>query len=193
MTPSLSADVKLSYFISYLTEDGSHIKLRRVGLAVWGRGNIYRSGSNWVLHRGKQYCHEWFRAAESAKLLFGSPSGAILHFTHSKNKMLRLTDCKGDEKKGCGSPKMHQHILFPFYCGTGTQLGTAAKNPRCTKQDGHEVINCSAFGHDLWSIAAFSSAARRSRRGVSAHGWEWIANNNKLTPERKKEIKYLSN
>lgn len=100
MTPSLSADVKLSQFISHLTEDGSHIKLRRVGLgAVWGRGNIYRSGSNWVLHPGKQYCHEWFRAAESAKLLFGSPAGAILHFTHSKNKTLRLTDCKREGKK----------------------------------------------------------------------------------------------
>lgn len=126
MTPSLSADVKLSHFISHLTEDRSHIKLRRVGLGtVWVRGNIYRSGSNWVLHPGKQYCHKWFRAAESAKLLFGSPAGAILHFTHCKNKTLRLTDCKGGWE-GCGSPKMHQHILFPFYCETGTHLGNAA-------------------------------------------------------------------
>lgn len=77
--------------------------------------------------------------AESANILFGSPTGAIVHFTFPNNKMLRVTDCK----KGV-APWMRQHISFhQSFFQANLKRNTPAMQQNAQgvqKQDDHEVI-----------------------------------------------------
>lgn len=178
---SLSTDVKLSRFTPHLTGDGSHIKLGtggRVSVPSGGLEVISSShdptGSSVP---GKQYCHKWFRAAESAKLLFGSPAGDIPHFTRSINKTLGVTDCKPGkkrERKKAWLTKICISIFrFTFLFTNLKQANTSAVQPKtqgARRKGQREVINCGAFGRDLWSIAALLLGGEPLEEGCQCLG-----------------------